>query len=67
MTLSPKRGWSGDREHKSEKKGELMFYDYVMNSQLTIEVSRWNYYCPSCGDMLEPVRRMGSVHTDMIF
>ena len=67
MTLCPKCGWSGDCEHMVEKKGELMFYDYVMNSQLTVQVSRWNYICPSCGDMLESVRRMGPDYTDMIF
>lgn len=67
MTLCPKLGWSGDRGHMSEKKGELMFYDYVMNSQLMVEVSRWNYYCPSHGDMLESVRGMGADHSNTIF
>ena len=58
-----KCGWEGPDDKMVEEKGGLHFYDYVTSQTFQTEISRWNYKCPSCGETLKSVKRMGADST----
>jgi len=47
------------------KEGGLLFYDILFKDQFKIEMTRMNYHCPKCGNMIESRRVIPGMPEDM--
>jgi len=52
MTNCYKCGWEGEENEMSERPGNLLFYDILLKDKTTAEITRKEYLCPRCGDVL---------------
>ena len=57
--------WEGDKTDADARKGGLLFYDILFKDQFKIEVTRTNYHCPKCGNMIESRRVIPGMPEDM--
>ena len=61
-----KCGWDGEEAELIERPGNLMFYDYMAQNTLGVEVSRVNQECPKCGEMLKSHRMVNGMVFDQM-
>ena len=48
--------WEGEESELVERPGNLQFYDNILKQQTTAEITRKEYACPRCGEMLKSKR-----------
>jgi hypothetical protein len=48
--------WEGKEEDLVEEPGNLIFYDHVAVNMGMPEITRSNFLCPNCGEMLRTHR-----------
>ncbi|OPY33225.1 MAG: hypothetical protein A4E32_00899 [Methanomassiliicoccales archaeon PtaU1.Bin124] len=56
--------WEGPEEELVEKPGSLIFYDFVAQQTLGMEVTRSNQHCPKCDSILKSHRLVGGMVLD---
>ena len=61
----PRCDWEGDKKDADAKEGGLIFYDFLFKDQFKIEVTRVNYFCLKCGNMIESRRVIPGMPEDM--
>ncbi len=62
MVKCYKCGWEGKEEEQVKELGNLMFYDHLlMNSLNGVRVTRSNFLCPKCGEMLNSQRLIDTI------
>jgi hypothetical protein len=61
----PRCDWEGDKKDSDAKEGGLIFYDHFFRDQFKIEMTRMNYFCPKCGNMIESRRVIPGMPEDM--
>ncbi len=61
----PRCDWEGDRKEAEAREGGLLFYDILFKDQFKIELTRTNYHCPNCGNMIESRRAIPGMPEDM--
>jgi hypothetical protein len=61
MTTCYKCGWAGEEGEMVERPGNLMFYDHLLKEKTTAEVTRKEYLCPKCGEVLSSKRLIDGI------
>jgi hypothetical protein len=61
----PKCEWEGDKKDAIAKEGGLIFYDFLFKDQFKMEITRMNYFCPKCDNMIETRRVIPGMPEDM--
>jgi predicted RNA-binding Zn-ribbon protein involved in translation (DUF1610 family) len=64
MVKCNKCDWEGAEAELVEKPGNLMFYDRVAIDSGVPDVTRIDYRCPRCGELLKTHRVIGGVVFD---
>ncbi len=44
--------WEGEDDELVERPGNLLFYDNLLKEQIDAEITRKEYLCPRCGEIL---------------
>jgi hypothetical protein len=57
--------WQGEKKETDSTEGGLIFYDILYRDAFNVEMSRMNYYCPKCGNMIESRRVIPGLPEDM--
>ncbi len=52
MTICYKCGWEGEESEMTERPGNLLFYDILLKEKTTAEITRKEYLCPKCGEVV---------------
>ena len=56
--------WEGEEEQMVERPSGLFLYDYVIAEKIKMEVTRSNYHCPRCENILVSHRKVGGMVFD---
>jgi predicted RNA-binding Zn-ribbon protein involved in translation (DUF1610 family) len=52
MTICYRCGWEGEENEMTERPGNLLFYDNLLKEKTTAEITRLEYLCPKCGEVV---------------
>ncbi len=61
MTTCYKCGWEGGENELVERPGNLLFYDNLLKDKTTAEITRREYLCPKCGEVLSSKRLIDGI------
>lgn len=61
MTSCYRCGWEGEEIELKVRPGDLQFYDHLLKQQTTAEITRNEYLCPKCGEVLSSRRLIDGI------
>lgn len=56
MASCYKCGWEGEDGKMKERPANLLFYDHLLKDKIAAEITRKEYICPICGEVLSSKR-----------
>ncbi|HNU35651.1 MAG TPA: hypothetical protein PKJ15_03565 [Methanomassiliicoccales archaeon] len=53
--------WEGEDTEMVEREGNLLFYDHLLKERINAEITRREFLCPKCGEVLVSKRLVDGI------